>query len=260
MDSLNRKTNRYGYAENSTTEYSRFKSEYFSGADVRIYFDDIWVDEITNLQFVMQEQVAPVFGYASYTWDKVARGNRYIQGSFTINFKESYYLHSVLNRLSSVMKGNASSSTSGFNVTQWTQGTTIEHLIGSGDQGKFESLADEFEKSLWGQGAIASINKATNSRSKETYFYPEFRGDDGNGGVVYDAELSQKELAEHGFNIVIEYGPRNQANGLYAQETVHTLIGVQLTGVSQVVDGSGQPVQEQYSFIAKDLDGNVTKK
>lgn len=252
-----RRVNGFDYAPNTSTEYQRFKSEYFTGADIRIYFGDIWVDEITSLQFTLQEQVAPIFGYASYTWDKVARGNRYIQGSFSINFKESYYLHSVMNTLSSRMRTESGST--GFATSQWKEGVDIEHLINQSGGTEFDSIADEFEKSLWGAGNNKSINKATKLRGKDTYFYPEHRGkNDDKGNPTYDSEISQKVLAEHGFNIIIGYGPMNETGGMKAAESVHSLIGVQLTGVSQIIGGDGQPIQEQYTFIAKDLDGDVT--
>jgi hypothetical protein len=239
----------YSYKANSTTEYRRFSNEYFTGADIRIYFGDIWVDEITNLQFTLQEQVAPIYGYASYTWDKVARGTRFIQGSFSINFTESYYLHSVMNRLSSKMR-NASDDTPMFDKNQWKEGVTIEHLMEKSSSGSFDTLADEFEKSLWGQG---SMGTQTNQRKDTTFFYPDFPG---NG----DDDPNQYQLREHGFNILIGYGPMNETDGMKYSETTHSLVGVQLTGCSQVIGGDGQPIQETYNFIAKDLDGNVTKK
>ncbi|MDK2600704.1 hypothetical protein QO179_24730 [Bacillus stercoris] len=45
-----------------------------------------------------------------------------------------------------------------------------------------------------------------------------------------------------------------------AAESAHSLVGVQLTGVSQMIGGDGNPIQEQYTFIAKDLDRNVKTK
>ena len=259
MDSSGRRVNGFNYLPNSSTEYTRFRSEYFTGADIRIYFGDIWVDEITNLQFTLQEQVAPIFGYASYTWDKVARGNRFVQGSFTINFKESYYLHSVLSRIVSSMDDR--NNDAAFNTESWKQGLDIEHLVNSADGLGFDTVADEFERSLWGEGTNKYVNKVVKKRSKETFFYPDHWSKDPDTGIpTYDSEVSQKELAEHGFNILIAYGPMNETNGMKAAETAHSLVGVQLTGVSQIIGGDGQPVQEQYTFIAKDLDGNVRIK
>lgn len=241
-DSLSRGTNSYGYPPNTSTEYRRFGSDYFSGADVRIYFRDIWLDEVTNLQFSLQENVAPIFGYASTTWDKVARGTRHIQGSFTINFKESYYLHSVMQRLESSMKEDATGrgySSNGFSEEAFKEGSTIEHLL-SANSDSFYTLADEFESSLWGESESAVINHRRNIRPDNSFFY-------GDG-----------PLKDVGFNILIAYGPINEVHGSYAPGTVHSLVGVQLTGVSQVVGTDGRPIEEQYQFIAKDLDANVS--
>jgi hypothetical protein len=247
----------YSYGANSSTEYRRFSSEYFSGADIRIYFGDIWVDEITSLQFTLQEQVAPIFGYASYTWDKVARGNRYIQGSFSINFKESYYLQQVLNSLTSEMKAGSSS---GFSKETWKKGLDIEALMKQVDNKNFDDIADEFEKSLWGDTKNADIKSDTKNRPQNSYFYPEFKtGTDESGASTYSKD-SQKQLMDHGFNILISYGPMNEVGGMNAPESAHSLVGVQLTGVSQIIGGDGNPVQEQYTFIARDMDGNVTAK
>jgi hypothetical protein len=122
----------------------------------------------------------------------------------------------------------------------------IEHLISS-----FDTVADEFEKSFWGAG---SFDGQLANKNNTTFFYPT-----GGGGSDYLSQ-NQDELADSGFNILIGYGPMNEKNGMKASETAHSIIGVQITGVSQIIGGEGQPVAEQYTFIAKDLDGDVTKR
>lgn len=253
-----RRVNTYDYRPNTSTEYQRFSNDYFAGSDIRIYFGDVWVDEITSLQFTLQEQVTPIYGYASYTWDKVARGTRHIQGNFSINFKESYYLHYVMNSLSSKMQAPSTSSPA-FSAATWKEGVSVEHLVESADGPTFESVADEFEKSLWGEGSNANINSVVATRKGNTFFSPEQRGkNEEDGSATYDQATSQKQLAEQGFNILVGYGPMNEKDGMKAAETAHTLMGVQITGVSQVIGGDGQPIQEMYSFIARDLDGDVS--
>ena len=81
------------------TEYQYFPEDYFSGADVTLYFGDIFVDDITGLEFALQERVLPVYGYNSYTYDSVARGQRLVQGSFTIAFREAGYIYRILEHL-----------------------------------------------------------------------------------------------------------------------------------------------------------------
>lgn len=80
-------------------EYQQFPEEFFSGADVILYFGDTWVDDVVNISFSLAERVQPVYGYASYTWDTIIRGSRIIQGSFTIVFREAGYLYKVLDEL-----------------------------------------------------------------------------------------------------------------------------------------------------------------
>jgi len=80
-------------------EYQQFPEEFFSGADVVIYFGDTWLADITGLQFELAEHVRPVYGYASYTWDVVKRGVRLVNGQFRIAFTEAGYLYRVLDHL-----------------------------------------------------------------------------------------------------------------------------------------------------------------
>lgn len=242
----------------STTEYKRFNNEYFSGADVRLYFGDTWVDEITSLQINMQENVQPVYGYASYTFDKVARGTRIVQGSFAINFKESFYLHSIMNSLQSRLRAKSDGGTTIFNEETFKQGLTIEHLVEEANSGRsFGAVADELEKSFWGKSGNSNTQSATNRKQDDTYFYPMHFDGVSNGQNQYAEETSQKDLRDNGFNILVTYGPYNEKNGVKVSGSAMSIVGVQLTNVSQVVGGDGSPIQEVYEFIAKDLNGNI---
>src|SRR6185312_4609161 len=88
--------------QDSRVEYQLFSADYFSGADVKLYFGDIWVDEVTTITFQLQEEVMPVYGYHSYTFDTVARGKRLIQGSFGINFTSASYLQQILENANAI--------------------------------------------------------------------------------------------------------------------------------------------------------------
>lgn len=81
------------------TEYQVFPESYFSGADLTMYFEDIWVDDLTAIEFNLQESLVPVYGYNAYTWDTVARGTRLIEGHFRIAFREVGYLHAVMQHI-----------------------------------------------------------------------------------------------------------------------------------------------------------------
>lgn len=230
----------------------RAYSTYFSGMCARIYFGDYWVDEIVEIEWQLQENVAPIFGYASHTWDKVARGNRYVVGQFVINYKEVGYLQTILDSLSSRMtEGGAAFDERKFKDTRHQ--TSVEDVIEN-----FDLLANQYEDSLWGTGENA-MKDLVNSRPADTFFY----GDNHNKDNTH--------LKDHGFNILITYGSGDTSNqscakngikdvsnyGSGVSKTAQTIVGVQLTGVSQRIDPSGQALQEVYTFIAKDIEGNV---
>ncbi len=243
--------NAYHGKVGNNAEYKRFNEEYFAGSDVRIYFGNTWVDEIVSLQFTLQENTAPIFGYASYTYDRVAIGSRQIQGTFRINFKESYYLQSITNRVELELQGLQDPGSTTIGNTTYInpqEEITPEHLVSTVNNSDFERIALEYEKALWGKATNGTgLNTSILDRRSTSFFEP-LEG--------------RPQMAEHGMNIVILYGPYTQSYKKDAltesvATTAHTLTGVYLTGVNQVIDNSGQPIFEEYSFIAKDLDGNV---
>ncbi|WP_257146744.1 hypothetical protein [Priestia megaterium] len=233
----------------TSTNSKRGYASYYSGTDIRIYFGDLWVDEIVEIEWSLQEQIAPIFGYSSYTWDRVARGNRFVQGSFSINFKEAGYLQTVINSLSSEMTDESEwfslsefESGGGKNETGFNhKDTPVEYVINN-----FQSLADDYEKALWGESSNSS--SLVDSRRTDTFF---------NG---LNANSKNKAMKDHGFNILLTYGNApDPSRGGVGYKTAQTIVGVQLTGVSQRVDPSGTPISEVYTFIAKDISGNVQK-
>lgn len=239
----------YSYKSKPGAEYQRFKEEYFSGQDVRIYLGDIWVDEIVDLRFQLVENTAPIFGYASYTWDAIAKGNRQVQGSFRVNFKESYYIHSILNQLE-LEQSRATEGTINEKKVS-LQGITADHLLSTIEsvysETEFDKLATQFEQSLWGRATNDTMQSKTNARGKQSFFTPE---------------SGKKNVAKNGFTILLTYGPYTQTYSAgqvneSVATTVRSITGVHITGVSQVIDGSGETVYEDYSFIARDLDSNV---
>lgn len=234
---------------NAAASSNKIISTYYSGTDVRVYFGDVWVDEIVEVNFSLQEQVAPIYGYGSYTYDAAARGNRIVVGEFIVNFKEVGYLQMILDGLSSDMN----------NKNEWfsLEEFKSDVIVSGKNVGKhynlppetvienFNSLAEQLEDSIWGKSN--DLSAFTNERTKDSYFY--------GSRTKYNGLLKR-----HGFNVLITYGGACQ-DGRYSDSfrTVQSIVGVQLTGLSQRVDPSGNPIQEVYSFIAKDITGNVTK-
>lgn len=118
------------------TEYQHFPEEFFSGADVVIYFGDTFIADLTGLEYTLIENLRPIYGYASYTWDAVKRGTRIVQGSFRIAFREAGYLFRVLDHIAQLGGDKAAPALSyilsGQPVPKWHADAlqTIEDLLG----------------------------------------------------------------------------------------------------------------------------------
>lgn len=68
-------------------EENLFTEEYYSSTDVKIYIDDIEQSEIAYISYSLQEQLKPIYGYASNTFDDVAIGNRIVTGMLKVPIK-----------------------------------------------------------------------------------------------------------------------------------------------------------------------------
>lgn len=263
------------------THTTIYDLDYFSGSQMFLYIGDVWVDEITTLQYRTQQAKRPIYGYASQLWDDCAAGQVIVQGSFTINYKEQGYLWAVLRRYFEIAASTTGIPSAKSNQTKHgerllrkqqklqskhgriqpgaidsrplvgSNGTqisraSIERLIrGEATTGEryefynnlagyattqterprdkvFEDIMEVFEDQIWTQN-ISSDNLRTQIR----------RTDDN---------------AFDGFDMYVVFG--NYANPK-ANHTVQKVIDVRLTSQGKFVSIDGQPIQEQYEFLAQ---------
>lgn len=144
------------FDSSGSVEYQIFPEEYFAGSDVTVYFGDIFLSDITGLQFTLQEKVMPIFSYGSRTWDAVARGNRIVQGSFRIAFKEAGYLETIMGHIGQLRdkaKPALAYKMAGEEVPQWVADIkeTIEDTLDryhAGDSTKTGYNGDAFADKL----------------------------------------------------------------------------------------------------------------
>ena len=119
-------------------ENNLFVEEYYSSADTKIFIDDVEQTEIAYINYSLQEQLKPIYGYASRTFDDVAIGNRIVTGTFKVSIKNPE-IQTDMNKILSYAK----SSISLYNENQqelmdnidWITG---DNTIGSLSQGQQE--------------------------------------------------------------------------------------------------------------------------
>jgi len=225
--------------------------DFYSGSQISIWFGNILIDDINSIQWVRSQSKMPIYGYASQLFDAVADGVVIIQGSFSINFRQQGYIPAVLDNIITIYKNLAPTDPTGkrqFDQTKWPQykdmialhlrnGTfgpqTMAEIQELGNSQNFFELAKVYEDTIWGTYGQADSAKEV-------------------------SDVKQSIDIPGGFNILITYGnpSHNDAKTLkdHMQSTTKSLVGVHLMGESQLIQVGGQPIQEQYSFIARNTD------
>lgn len=195
----------------SQREHNIFTEEYFSGADVAIYIDGELVKNISTLSYQIQEQLKPLFGYASRTYDDVAIGNRIVVGTLRIpisnpeensdqDIKEEIALSATTNDNLADNNGEGSNSSSS-NMPSWASNSN--DILTSDD--------------LYNYGS--SLNK--NSSGDDGYINNKYDVLASLSPLEYNDDLKdvQKRLLALGYNVEI--------NGYYDTKTKNAIIKVQ---------------------------------
>lgn len=269
-----------------TIETKVYDLEYFSGAQMTMYIGDVLIDEVTSLQVSVQQQKRPIFGYASQLFDKVATGTVLVEGQFTINFKESGYLSTVLERYKSLSQGVSAPVNSPFvsttsfsqlnknrggakqngdrgllkrqNIEQISQtNKVIDSVITGQSNGKKLSPEEivEFYNSLSG---FNNTNPARNNTVQGALNPAEDIFEMFEDKIWSSDTLTSDSEGRRGdsnkfddFTIYVVFGDYNRNDGV--NHTAKRIDNVHLVGQSQIIVIDGNPVGEQYSFFARNF-------
>jgi len=69
-----------------------YEYDHYSGSQISLMFGDVLVDNAIHVQFNVNQNRSPVYGYANNYYAFTAGGKVLVQGSLTIAFKEAGYL------------------------------------------------------------------------------------------------------------------------------------------------------------------------
>jgi len=75
-----------------------YDREYFEGSSAMLFIGDVFVDEVVSYEYSVQEQRIPLRSYASRYREAMTNGIVEVNGTFSINYKESGYLWTILKR------------------------------------------------------------------------------------------------------------------------------------------------------------------
>jgi len=256
-------------------------TEFFSGAQSRVYFGSILVDDIASIEWRGASSKRPVYGYASEQFDAVAKGQYIVNGAFMVPFKEVGYLHAVmaagkegheaLDLVLSSVKGlqtpaqqkhttvesnsaidpnrnplvkiktvgtsnDAGTDEPGFTVTSLNAEQVLAQAAQQEDSKSFKQLTNEYEEAIWNR-----------ERTSEDRLPRADEFDIVNG-------VNGMRFVENGFNILVSFGDLNNPK---AASTIKTIVDVHIVSDERIVDSTGQPIYERYSFFARGTDETV---
>ena len=220
----------------------RFASSYYSGLDIRVYLGDVCLTDVVGLAFEIRENVTPLYGYASYRYDRVARGVRIIQGQFTINFRKPYWLiHEALkaSRLEAAAKTPSSES---------RKVTPIEHSESYADILRW---VEQQRTKFWRSGEGRDMPSSSRlGRDEESPLW-------NTGGIRYDLRIRYGDPTLRREQVLVTLAEDESAmllgrDGPGVTTMTEVISDVQITGVSRAFDDSGRNLLEAYSFLARD--------
>ncbi len=262
-----------------------YNVDYFSGAQMAVYIGDVWVDEITSISYAVQQSRSPLYGYADQLFKDVSKGQVLIQGEFAVNFKEAGYLFLVLDRFQTLINNRPSvlnvhhkafgpGTTKGTpfsgNRGEFLQGETIESLINNDNQLNtfernkvFEAIAASDERTTAGDergrqsastslGGFSSTTRSTGGIGLAENIFEAFED------AIWKRPEKLEELTRRiddprlsPFDVFMAFGDFAGDNS--ANHTIQKLTDVHIIGQARQVIIDGQPIQEAYSFIARNL-------
>jgi hypothetical protein len=256
---------------------------YWSGLDCRIFANNVLIAEIIELQWSLQEAVAPLFGYHDYVYSTVMHGARRVNGAFKINFVREAYLFELLRSLE-VRPGTGANGlptamrrTDAFEAAAAGRADT-DYLLGlAGQDGTapidpkgrprldpkiFRDVASDFEKAIWGAPPPIDPNFATPEEGNRVKSIV-------NDLVDETRTTNARFELQSRFNLNLVFGSvtperidrlqKEGATGSLSPKSVipvttsTRIVGVALTGYERFIDDSGRPIMEGYQFIARDV-------
>jgi hypothetical protein len=250
---------------------SLHNTEYYTGAQVRIYFGHILIDEIASIEWAGSNTKRPVYGYASTLFDAIAQGQYLVQGTLVMPFKEVGFLYATQKLLrnqevyqrkieAAVRSGNAGRiGTPGVDPQTTPPRATItteESRFTDGDNVKEERTEEvvtsftasdllEQEAERGGQSFQDLVDALEGRLWDPTQVISQLRRAD-----EFDLDPS-REFIQSGFNILVTFGDVNNPN---TASTAKTLIDVHFTGDQRIVDTGDNLIYEQYTFFCRSAD------
>lgn len=245
-----------------TDQSNRYTTDYFAGNQVSIWVGNIWLDDITMIQYNMSQAKRPFYGYKSQKYNTLATGTQIVGGVFSMNYTHTNALNMVLAYYLNMQNGAKSSAgtislqalqefvSDAKNNPAMYQNLSYTITAPNGLQPTTNPLNSNYSSALNG----------LNFNDKKTLLENLFWGT--GTGTTQDVLIADN-LPD--FDVTISFGnypnerPYGGPDENISSHTVKVLNNVSITGHGIQVSTTGEPVQEVYTFIARGITVPITR-
>ncbi len=244
----------------SNSPLERYTTDYYAGNQVSIFLGDIWIDELTMVQYQAQQNKRPFYGYKSQRYDTVAVGTQILEGMFSLNYTHTNYLNMMINAYLTKVNPNTAMKVNESEIqdflTQVRNNPAILENLSIPSNALTSDAINFMIKNRF--AGLPFEDKAT---LLEEYFWrhPDDSASQGQGDVISADNLP-------GFDIVIAFGnypPDRIGGGVDEFASSHTfkiVKDVRIISSSIQAGVTGDPVQEVYTFLARGVDTPLTRR
>lgn len=248
-----------------------YNIDYFSGSQVAIYIGDILIDEITSIGYQVNQSRQPIYGYSDQYFRAVSKGQVLVQGQFTINFKEAGYLWLVLDTYKKTIDRLPGKLLTPFTSSETVEQRNIEQIIngetttaertaalltlsqGPPTSKTMDTLDEIVAQSNASLGGFSSISRSfgipgTSENMLEAFEDAIWKK---NSDSFQDMNRRADDADLNPFDIYIAYG--DFAGDNRVNHTIRKLVGVHVVSSGQQIVIDGLPIQETYSFLARNI-------
>ena len=195
---------------------------YFTASQVRLYIGNLFIDQLHTIQYALQQNNVPVFGYCSEYPDAYGRGRSMIQGQLVLNYVHQGYLYAALRNYERLYSANPASD----QATRLAKAIKASEKAAPDLQNSMASRLSDLLQTSTPEDAQRAQDLLRPARAADPYANPVYRH------TVFDLRM---EIGD---------GP---------YRSVRMLEKVKLGVNEQIVDQNGQPILESYAFIARRL-------
>lgn len=211
----------------------KFDYAYHSGSNCIIAINDRMIADVVGISYNVIDSMAPIYGYSSRLFDAVAPGQKLVQGSFVINYKQPNYIYQMakagenkdLERVGAKLKGAIAEESALKNIESNVK--------------KRASLIEEIRK---GKGRTEEVQRRIEA-SQERYWGSQ------------EAEAGSSQLQAFDPTLI---GPA-RLEVFFGGSTRHTckhlieIHGVFIIGHGSAIQIDENVILEEYNFIGRDL-------